>query len=117
MKKTQGLLVAVSVVVLLAGCATDATRPVTQPPVPRPSISLSRAAQLIALEESLARYDEALRLDPGDASLHNFRGDVLSGLARLEEALAAYDEALRLHPGHALFLGNRASTLRALGRL
>ncbi len=126
MKKSQVLALAVSVVVLVAGCATDATRPVVHPLSGPPNknatgakipANQSPAERLIELEKSLALYDKALQRDPDDPSLHNRRGGVLRNLGRYEEALAAYHEALRLDPGNAIFFTNRALTLHALGRL
>ncbi len=67
-------------------------------------------------EEALAAYEQALRLDPNNASVHECRGLVLGQLGRREEALAAYEQALRLDPNDALTHRCRGDMLRELGR-
>ena len=49
-------------------------------------------------EEALAHCQEAVRLDPSSAEIHDNLGNVLRALDRLDEAWTAYWEALRLNP-------------------
>lgn len=58
-------------------------------------------ARFAALPGELAACDRALELDPGNASAHHNRGNVLAALGRHTDALAAYDRALELDPGYA----------------
>jgi tetratricopeptide (TPR) repeat protein len=66
--------------------------------------------------DALAAYDQALALDPSNATAHINRGNTLRALGRLEDALAAHDQALTLDSGNAAAHINRGNTLRAMGR-
>jgi tetratricopeptide (TPR) repeat protein len=68
------------------------------------------------LEDALAHYREALRLEPRRAQAHNNLGNALDALGRSAEAIAHYEEALRLKPGVALVHYNLGVALAALGR-
>lgn len=68
-------------------------------------------------DEGLARYAEALRIDPGNADAHNLTGVVLAARGDLPAALARYDEAVRLEPDFPIAHSNRGAALAALGRL
>jgi tetratricopeptide (TPR) repeat protein len=67
-------------------------------------------------EEALAKFDEAVRLEPGVAEYHRSRGVTLHAMGRYEEALASVDRSIELQPnaadGHRL----RAEVLHAMGR-
>jgi tetratricopeptide (TPR) repeat protein len=85
----------------------------------RPSPWQHYAAALASLgrfEEALAAYDQALTLDPDDATVQNNRGTALASLGRFEEALAAYDQAVTLDSHDATFQNNRGTALASLGR-
>ena len=61
-------------------------------------------------------YDQALRLDPGDAHAYNDRAWAMYLWGRNAEALGDVDRSLSLDPGNAYTLGTRAHVLAALGR-
>ena len=65
-------------------------------------------------ENSIAAYNEAIRLKPDYAQAYNNRGNVKVLLERHEEAIADYDEAIRLKPDYAQAYYNRGN---AKGRL
>ncbi len=81
----------------------------------------NRAASLVSLgkpEEALAACEQALRLDPSDASAWANKGNALRKLQRYAEALDAYEQALRLDPTNSEYvLICKAAALRALGRV
>lgn len=64
--------------------------------------------QLGRLGESLATYDEGLKLDniddAGKARMHRGRGYVLCEMGRLDEAEAAYKESLKFEPDNRIAL-------------
>lgn len=66
--------------------------------------------------EALANFDQALRLSPGMAEIHNERAAALLALDRPAEALAALDRSLALKPGYPGTLINRGMALMALNR-
>jgi tetratricopeptide (TPR) repeat protein len=49
---------------------------------------------------ALAALDESLRLDPGDAGAHGFRGVALNALGRHPEAVRAFEDALGSEPSY-----------------
>jgi tetratricopeptide (TPR) repeat protein len=53
-------------------------------------------------EAAIAAYEEAIRLDPKDARLHNELGLAFYAKKKYEAAIAAYKEAIRLNPKYAL---------------
>jgi tetratricopeptide (TPR) repeat protein len=65
-------------------------------------------------EEAAARYEMALRLDPGYAEAHNGLGFVLHEQGQFEEAKARYREAIRLQPDLASAHGNLGTVLEEL---
>jgi serine/threonine protein kinase len=67
-------------------------------------------------EEALKAYEEAIRLDPTYASVHNDKGNALYFLKRYKEALKAYEEAIRLDPTCAFYHSNRGTALYILKR-
>ncbi|MFZ2832603.1 MAG: tetratricopeptide repeat protein, partial [Methanothrix sp.] len=64
--------------------------------------------------ESIKAFEEAIRLDPGDAESWGNIGNVLAGLGRFDEALEAYDRALQIDPDLAGVWYNRGVLLKAL---
>ena len=59
------------------------------------------------LEQSLACYSDAIRIDPNFAAVHFNRGHCLHELNRTSEAIASYNEAFRIDPNFAVFLNYR----------
>ena len=68
------------------------------------------------LEEAIARYTEALRLKPHDATTENNLANALVKRGRLADALPHFAEAVRLKPGFAEAQGNWASALAQHGQ-
>ena len=68
------------------------------------------------LDEALAEFTEALRLDPGLVDARNNRGLVLARQGRNAEARREYQEALRYRPRHADALYNLAQLDASEGR-
>lgn len=66
-------------------------------------------------EEALAKIDRSIEMDPGVASWHNNRGNVLLLLQRAHEARAAYERCRALEPGNPAVANNLACLLRAMG--
>ncbi len=71
------------------------------------------------IEEAVAQYEEALRLNPDYTETHNNLGNVLSGLpGRSGDAIAEFQAALRLKPDSAAVHFNLGNLwLRTPGRL
>ena len=66
-------------------------------------------------EEAITAYDQAIRLDPGDALSYHGKGDVLNELERYEEAITAYDQVIRLDPNFVNAYHGKGRTLCNLG--
>lgn len=64
----------------------------------------------------LALAEEALRIEPNFAVLHQDRATALRRLDRKEEAMAAIDKALLLKPSEADFFDTKAAILRDIRR-
>jgi tetratricopeptide (TPR) repeat protein len=78
-----------------------------------------RAKSLAAdkrLDEALACYDDALRIDRDDVAALNGRGLVLEQLNRFDEALTCYDRVLEIDSGIAGAHCNRGNVLGRLQR-
>lgn len=67
-------------------------------------------------DEALAKFDEALRLDPTNVTVINWRALVYSNANRQTEALAAWTESLRLDPTDTYVRRQRADLLMGLKR-
>ncbi len=50
------------------------------------------------MKEAMAAYNQAGRLDPSSARVHNHRGNAYRRLGQYYKALQDYDEAIRLAP-------------------
>jgi tetratricopeptide (TPR) repeat protein len=69
------------------------------------------------LEEAVAHFNEALRLQPGYADAHYNLGLALNKIpGRRGDAIAQYKEALRLRPGNVEALNNLGNALVSMGR-
>ena len=73
--------------------------------------------QLGRLENAVASYREALRINRDFAPAHNTVANVLHSLGRLTEAVAHYEAAIRLQPEMADLHYNLGATLKELGQL
>jgi len=74
------------------------------------------AAQSGHMDRALARFGEAVGIEPGNAVAHNNLGNALVHFGRHAEALESYDRAIALHPAYALGHNNRGLALAALKR-
>ena len=84
-----------------------------------PAVLASQGNMLQALgrlEEALASYDQALRIEPGLVTALYNRGVTLCAMKRNEEALASYDCVLAIDPGDTAAWLNRGTLLADLGR-
>jgi tetratricopeptide (TPR) repeat protein len=82
----------------------------------RSRLQLQRGRGRCHLEEALADYNEAIRLNPGDAQAYVNRGFAKAQMGRLEEAIADFNEAIRLNPGEAASHHSRGMAQAQLGR-
>jgi predicted O-linked N-acetylglucosamine transferase (SPINDLY family) len=67
-------------------------------------------------DEALDHFNEALRIDPSLASVHNSIGLVHQAFNRHDEAKACFERAIELQPGYAEALNNLAISLHGIGR-
>jgi tetratricopeptide (TPR) repeat protein len=68
------------------------------------------------LDDAIAQFEKALRLNPNLAETHNNLGNALKDGGRTKEAIAQYEAALRLQPDLAVAHNNLGSALNAGGR-
>jgi tetratricopeptide (TPR) repeat protein len=66
---------------------------------------------------AIGNFDEAIRLNPGDAQSHNIRGNVWDELGVFERALADYDDAIRIDPDNPAVFHDRAILWQRKGAL
>jgi superkiller protein 3 len=69
------------------------------------------------LEEAIAAYQQAIQLDPKDATPYNGLGNALSEQGKLEEAIAAFQQAIQLDPKDALPYNGLGIALYKQGKL
>lgn len=62
-------------------------------------------------DETIQAYDEAIRLNPNNASAWNGKGDALRRQDKYDEAIRAYDEAIRLDPKYVRPWNNKGMVL------
>ena len=67
------------------------------------------------LEEAIAEYDEAIRLEPRTFIVYYYRGIAYHALGQLERAIEDLNEAIRLDPKYALTYSARGNSYRHLG--
>ena len=72
--------------------------------------------ELGQVENSIARYDQALTIHPDCAAAHHNLGGALQELGREEEAIGRYEQALAIRPDFAEAHNNLGITLQELGR-
>jgi tetratricopeptide (TPR) repeat protein len=64
------------------------------------------------MQEAIAEFEVAVRLDPNDVEAHDNLGNALIQIpGRLPEAIAQYEAALRIDPGHAKVHNNLGNAL------
>ena len=62
-------------------------------------------------EQSIARHEAYLKVDPANAALHVTLADLYHRAGRLDDALGCLQRCLDQHPGHAVARGRLASVL------
>jgi tetratricopeptide (TPR) repeat protein len=67
-------------------------------------------------DRAIADYDEAIRLDPGNATAFRNRGAVNTKMQRYDRAIADFTDAVRLDPNVAAAFYGRAYALRFVGQ-
>jgi tetratricopeptide (TPR) repeat protein len=67
-------------------------------------------------EEAITAYDQAIRINPNDATTYNNKGISLHGLRRYEEAITTYDQAIHLDSNNTFAYNNKGISLHALRR-
>jgi protein O-GlcNAc transferase len=70
-----------------------------------------------ALSQALARYDDILRSDPGNADALYYKAAIACKQGRFEDAVALTHRSLAVRPGHARALNLTGMALHRLGRL
>ena len=66
-------------------------------------------------EEAIAKYDEAVRLEPNFVNAYINRGLAYLGLDQYRRGVEDFDEAIRVDPSSAPAYGNRAMAHALLG--
>lgn len=66
------------------------------------------------LDEALASYEQALKLNSGDWESHNNKGNVLQKAGRYQEAILSYDAALSCGGDSSLILSNVGNAFQKL---
>jgi tetratricopeptide (TPR) repeat protein len=67
--------------------------------------------------QAIVNFDEAIRLDPGDAQAYNIRGNTWDEMGVFERALADYNEAIRIDPDNPAVFHDRAILWQRQGAL
>jgi tetratricopeptide (TPR) repeat protein len=67
-------------------------------------------------QQTIADFDEAIRLDPIDAIYYNNRGQSYVAIKQYERAIADFDQVMRLDPAYAQAYNNRGQSYLALGQ-
>jgi tetratricopeptide (TPR) repeat protein len=73
-------------------------------------------AQLRRYDAALESYDQALAIDPKDATAWTEQGKVLLIIGQPGEALTSQEWALKIRPDYALALANQCATLNQLSQ-
>lgn len=60
-------------------------------------------------DEALMAYEQAIRLNPNNATFHRNKGNALKMLGRNKEAVLAYEQAIQLDPKNATFYRNKGN--------
>jgi tetratricopeptide (TPR) repeat protein len=67
-------------------------------------------------QESLAAYEQAIRLNQRSAAAYCGKGEALFALRRFGEALAAFEQSIRLDPSRAIAYYGKGNVLEGLNR-
>ncbi|HEX4207963.1 MAG TPA: tetratricopeptide repeat protein [Ktedonobacteraceae bacterium] len=90
------------------------------PPAPPPSHQMLQDAYHLysqhRLNEAATKYDQALRLDNGDAQAWQGRGLTMAMLGKHREALDAFDHALKIDSSLVISLNGKGTALNMLHR-
>jgi tetratricopeptide (TPR) repeat protein len=68
-------------------------------------------------DRAAPELEDALRMDPYDASAYNLMGRILAGRGQAAQSLFAFEKATRLRPGYAPHLYDYALELSAVNRV
>lgn len=68
------------------------------------------------LEEAVAEFDEAIRINPELAAAYNNRAMACGEMGQYDKALADFSEAIRLESQDALYPNNRGGTYSEMGQ-
>jgi tetratricopeptide (TPR) repeat protein len=68
-------------------------------------------------DEALAKFNQAERIAPGNATVHNMIGICYLRMRSLDRALEAFNTSLELAPSYSDARNNRGTTYLALGQL
>ncbi len=90
--------------------------PGAHPQISTPKVAGSLHLKAKRFQEALAAFEQAIQLDPDDASIYNGKGLTLSELKRYQEALAAFEQAIGLNPYFANAYINKGMMLNQLKR-
>jgi len=85
-------------------------------PIIQSNLGFALAAQG-QMDQAIAHYAEALRLQPDLAETHNILGVALAAQGKMDQAMAQYAEALRLKPDLAEAHNNLGLALAAQGQM
>ena len=103
------LIASLSVLVLAAACGDGETEAVAHFEA---GAALQETGQL---EEAIAEYDEAIRLNPKDAFAYSNRGKAYNDLGQYQRAIQDYDEAIPSRPATCPGLHRPGRCLRCFG--
>jgi len=111
---------------LLLGCSSSGTKAKTSPEdrahAEDPLYALTLLRQGSALlqqkrsEAALDKFQEAQRLAPGNATVHNMIGLCHMQMGTLDQAVSSFDQALELTPAFTNARNNRGSAYLRLGK-
>lgn len=110
-----GVAVAVTCLLVLAGCAADGQRPAGTAAGGSSTSELAtfyhnRGLAMATAQDydrAIADFGEALRIDPSYSPAYNDRGVAYRRKGDFDRAIQDYNEALRLNPKYGLALTNR----------
>ena len=69
----------------------------------------------VRYQEALLEFDNAIRIDPNDASVYINKGNALDKLGPISRTLLEFDNAIRIDPNNANAYYNKGNALDKLG--